>query len=177
MRLRQIALIAHEIEPVAGQLDKVFGLKVGFRDPGVEYFGLNNVVMPVGGEFLEIVCPFRDDASGARYLKRRGGDAGYMAIFQDADALAHRARLEKDGVRVIARSRDDTYQYTHYHPGDCSGVLLSIDSVVGDAGWRPAKSEWPPAGPAWRKQHGGESPDIRARTLQARTPAGPAERC
>jgi hypothetical protein len=176
MRLRQIALIAHEIEPVAEQLDKVFGLKVGFRDPGVEYFGLNNVVMPVGGEFLEIVCPFRDDASGARYLKRRGGDAGYMAIFQDDDALAHRARLEKGGVRVIARSRDDTYQYTHYHPGDCAGVLLSIDSVVGDATWREAKSEWPPAGPTWREHQSEASLGIAAVTIQARDPVGACER-
>ena len=176
MRLRQVALIAHEIEPVAEQLDKVFGLKVGFRDPGVEYFGLNNVVMPVGGEFLEIVCPFRDDASGARYLKRRGGDAGYMAIFQDADALAHRARLEKHGVRVIARSRDDHYQYTHFHPGDCAGVLLSIDSVVGDAAWREAKSEWPPAGPEWRKHESAESLGIAAVTIQSRDPVGACER-
>ena len=83
----------------------MFGLKVGFRDPGVEVFGLNNVVMPVGGEFLEVLEPFRDDASGARYLARRGGDAGYMVILQDADALAHRARLEAIGVRVIAKSR------------------------------------------------------------------------
>ena len=68
----------------------------------MEYFGLNNIVMPVGGEFLEVVAPFRDDASGARYLARRGGDAGYMVILQDEDALAHRERLEAAGVRVIA---------------------------------------------------------------------------
>src|SRR5579864_6494905 len=112
MRLRQIAFIAHALDPIAAQLGKVFDLKVGFRDPGVAYFGLNNIVMPVGGEFLEVVAPFRDDASGARYLTRRGGDAGYMVILQDEDALAHRARLEADGVRIIARSRTDDYQYT-----------------------------------------------------------------
>ena len=137
MRLRQIAFIANKIAPVADQLGQVFGLKVGFRDPGVEVFGLNNVVMPVGGEFLEVLEPFRDDASGARYLARRGGDAGYMVILQDADALGHRARLEAAGVRVIAKSPDRRYQYTHFHPGDCAGVLTSIDSVVGDAAWRP----------------------------------------
>src|SRR5215472_1993792 len=139
MRLRQIAFIAHEIDPVAKQLEDVFGLRVGYRDPGVEVFGLTNVVMPVGGEFLEVVSPFRDDASGARYLGRRGGDAGYMVILQDADALGHRARLEALGVRVIARSPDRTYRYTHFHPGDCAGVLLSIDSVEGDANWRSPK--------------------------------------
>ena len=71
MRLRQIAFVAKELQPIADHLGAVFGLKVGFRDPAVEFFGLHNVVMPVGGEFLEVVAPFRDDASGARYLARQ----------------------------------------------------------------------------------------------------------
>src|ERR1700692_1637156 len=104
MRLRQIAFIARAADPIVDQLGSVFGLKGGFRDPGVECFGLRTVVMPVGGEFLEVVAPFRDDASGARYLARRGGDAGYMVILQEEDAFAHRERLEKAGVRIIARS-------------------------------------------------------------------------
>src|SRR5580693_8727362 len=149
MRLRQIAFIARELDPIAEQLGRVFDLKVGFRDPAVEFFGLHNIVMPVGGEFLEVVAPFRDDASGARYLARRGGDAGYMVIMQDADALPHRARLEGQGIRVIATSRTPGYCYTHFHPGDCAGVLMSIDSVDGDAAWAEPRSDWPPAGPNW----------------------------
>jgi hypothetical protein len=176
MRLRQVAIIARQIAPVADQLSQVFGLEVGFRDPGVEVFGLKNVVMPVGGEFLEVLEPFRDDASGARYLARRGGDAGYMVILQDDDALAHRARLEAASVRVIARSPDRRYQYTHFHPGDCAGVLLSIDSVVGDAGWREPKSDWPPAGPAWRDHQSKGSLGIASVTIQARDPVAAAER-
>src|ERR1700722_14751116 len=104
MRLRQIAFMTRHIAPVAEQLEQVFGLKVAFRDPAVEGFGLRNVVMPVGGEFLEVLEPSRDDASGARYLARRGGDSGYMVILQDDDAMAHRARLEALGARVIAKS-------------------------------------------------------------------------
>jgi hypothetical protein len=176
MRLRQIAFIARELQPIADQLGAVFGLEVGFRDPGVEYFGLNNVVMPVGGEFLEVVAPFRDDASGARYLARRGGDAGYMVILQDADALAHRARIEAMGVRVIARSRSETYRYTHFHPADCAGVLMSLDSVEGDAGWQEPKSDWPPAGPDWRQHQSAESLGIASVTLQSRDPLAAAER-
>ena len=176
MRLRQVAFMAHKIEPVAGRLEAVFGLQVGFRDPGVGYFGLANVVMPVGGEFLEVLEPIREDASGARYLARRGGDAGYMVILQDADALAHRARLQAMGVRLIATSRGETYQYTHFHPGDCAGVLLSIDSVAGDAGWAKPKSEWPPAGPEWREHESAESLGISTVTIQSRDPLGACER-
>jgi hypothetical protein len=176
MRLRQIALIAHDVPPIAEQLEKVLGIKVGFRDPGVEYFGLTNVVCPVGGEFLEVVSPFRDDASGARYLARRGGDAGYMVILQDADALAHRERLAREGVRQIAVSRTPGYQYTHFHPGDCAGVLLSIDSVDGDAAWRESQSDWPPAGPEWRAHQSEESLGIVSATIQSKDPIAAAER-
>ncbi len=176
MRLRQIAFIAHELDPIAEQLNAVFDLKVGFRDPAVEYFGLNNIVMPVGGEFLEVVSPFRDDASGARYLARRGGDAGYMVILQEEDAFAHRERLEQAGVRVIARSPKGTYRYTHFHPADCAGVLMSIDSVDGDAAWREPTSDWPPAGPEWRAHPSDAALGISAVTIQARDPVAACER-
>jgi hypothetical protein len=101
MRLRQIALVAHDLEPVAAQLNAVFGLRVAYRDPAVAKYELVNVVMPVGGEFLEIVQPVTADASAARYLRRRGGNAGYMLIFQTDDAHAHRARLSGEGIRAI----------------------------------------------------------------------------
>lgn len=176
MRLRQVALMAHRIAPVAGQLEHVFGLKVAFRDPGVGVFGLANVVMPAGGEFIEVLEPIRDDASGARYLARRGGDAGYMVILQDADALGHRARLEAMGVRLIAKSRDGRYRYTHFHPGDTSAVLLSIDSVEGDPDWREPLSDWPPAGEQWRDYESEVTLGITAVTIQHRDPQAAAER-
>jgi hypothetical protein len=172
MRLRQIAFIAHELDPIAEQLNTVFDLKVGFRDPGVEFFGLHNIVMPVGGEFLEVVSPFRDDASGARYLARRGGDAGYMVILQDEDAFAHRERLEQAGVRIIARSPKGAYRYTHFHPADCGGVLMSIDSVEADAGWRERGSDWPPAGPDWRAHPSSAALGISAVIRSAPASAG-----
>ena len=48
MRLRQIALVARELEPVVADLCAVFDLEVAYRDPGVAEFGLQNAVMPVG---------------------------------------------------------------------------------------------------------------------------------
>ena len=156
-------------------LEQVFGLKVAFRDPAVGVFGLTNVVMPVGGEFLEVLEPMRDDASGARYLARRGGDAGYMVILQDDDALAHRARLEAEGVRVIAKS-DGRYRFSHFHPADCAGVLLSIDSVEGGGDWREERSDWPPAGPDWRGFASETSLGLAGVTIQARDPLAAAER-
>ena len=42
LRLRQIALVASELEPIVEDLGSVFGLEVCFRDPGVATFGLEN---------------------------------------------------------------------------------------------------------------------------------------
>ena len=60
IRLRQIALVAHDLESVLGDLDKVLGLEVAFRDPGVAAFGLVNAVLPVGEQFIEVVRDERD---------------------------------------------------------------------------------------------------------------------
>jgi hypothetical protein len=150
MRLRQIALVAHDLEPVAAQLNAVFGLRVAFRDPAVAKYGLVNVVMPVGGEFLEIVQPVTADASAGRYLKRRGGDAGYMLIFQASDAISHRTRLMASGIRNIAQLDSSRYTFTHFHPSDFDGVLVSIDTAGDGSDWRERLAHWPPAGPDWR---------------------------
>lgn len=177
MRLRQIALIAHKIAPVIAELQQVLGLKEGHHDPGVDVFGLTNAVFPLGGEFLEVLEPFRADASGARYLARRGGDAGYMIILQDAESYEHRARLEAAGVRVVARNQDGRrYHFTHFHPADTAGVLLSIESVEGDPNWQAPKSDWPAAGEHWRKQESETALGIPWVAMQSKDPLAAAER-
>lgn len=177
MRLRQIALVARELEPVVQQLEAVLGLKVAYRDPGVAIFGLVNAVFPVGGEFLEVVQPVREDASAARYLKRRGGDAGYMVIMQTPDALTHRARMEKLGVRKIAEHQDKKYTFTHFHPGDFNGVLTSIDSVGGIADYLETDGDWPPAGREWRNAKAAENViGLTSVTIQDRAPEAAAKR-
>lgn len=177
MRLRQIALVARELEPIVQQLESVLGLKVAYRDPGVAIFGLVNAVFPVGGEFLEVVQPVREDASAARYLKRRNGDAGYMVILQAPDALAHRARMEKLGIRKIAEHQDKKYTFTHFHPGDFNGVLTSIDSVGGVADYLETDGDWPPAGREWRNARAPENViGLTSVTIQDRAPDAAAKR-
>ena len=176
MRLRQVALVAKNLEPHVAALKKVLGLDVAYRDPGVGVFGLVNAVFPVGGEFLEIVQPVRDDASAARYLKRRGGDAGYMVILQADNAVAHRARVLALGVRKIWEHDSDSYQFTHFHPGDFAGVLTSIDSVPGKS-WRERDGLWPPAGKDWRPHRSdADVIGLSAVTIQTRNKNAVAKR-
>jgi catechol 2,3-dioxygenase-like lactoylglutathione lyase family enzyme len=150
MRLRQICLVARELETNADDLTQVLGLSVAFRDPGVGRFGLANIVTPIDRDFLEIVAPIQDGTSAGRYLDRRRGDGGYMVILQGDDAARDRERLKAQGVRAVEVIERPTYHATHFHPADTGGILLSIDSVPG-GDWNNPDCEWMPAGPAWRQ--------------------------
>jgi hypothetical protein len=150
MRLRQCVFVARDLEGSRAELCDILGIEVAYRDPGVGKWGLANVVCPVGDDFLEIVAPEKPGTSAGRYIDRRGGDGGYMVILQVPDAIAERERVTGLGIRAVEQKNLAEYRYTHFHPSDTAGVLLSIDSVVA-----PPEADatlfWPPASTGWLK--------------------------
>ena len=125
MRLRQIVFAAGDLETVTRSITSVLGLEVCFRDPGVGKFGLANTLIPVDGNFIEVVAPDRDDTAVSRHLARLGGDGGYMVIVQGADALADRERVVASGVRSVWEHDLDDAIATHFHPADVPGAILA----------------------------------------------------
>ena len=148
MKLRQCVFVAKDLESSREELCDILGIDVAYRDPGVAKWGLANVVCPTGRDFLEIVSPIEANTSAGRYIERRKGDGGYMVILQVTDAKAERARVAGHGVRVVAQKDLPEYQYSHFHPADTSGVLLSLDQTIAPAGTDPALW-WPPAEKDW----------------------------
>ena len=143
MRLRQIALVAAQLEPVVDDLCAVLGIRVGFNDPAIATYGLENAVMPIGDTFLEVVSPVQPDTTAGRYLERRGGDGGYMVILQSEHLDADRARFAELGIRVVAQLDFAHARGTHLHPRDVGGAILSVDDMDPPESW-----EW--AGPDWK---------------------------
>lgn len=127
LRLRQIALIAHNIEAVVADLKAVFGLEVGHIDPGVGHYGLENRLLPVGSQFIEIVAPTREGTTGGRYLEQRGGDGGYMVICQCDEHAPRRQRVEQLGIRTVGGRQAAAYHFMQLHPKDTGGSFLEID--------------------------------------------------
>ena len=85
MRLRQIAVVASDLQKVGAEITGVLGAEACFTDPGVKQFGLKNTLWPIGTQMLEVVTPITDGTAGGRYIERRGGDGGYMVITQVDD--------------------------------------------------------------------------------------------
>ena len=147
LRLRQICLVASELEPVVDDLCAVFGVKVCHRDPEVGQFGLHNALMPFGSSFLEVVAPQRDGTAAGRYLERRQGDGGYMVIL-DSEALPRwRSHVAAIGVRIAAPLALGDYEGMQLHPRDTGGALLEINSTLNGAS---LEGPYWPAGPHWR---------------------------
>jgi hypothetical protein len=169
-RLRQVALAAHDLRAVAGELQKTFGWEDPFHDPGVGEFGLENSVFAAGDTFIEVVSPVKPGTTAGRYLEKRGGDSGYMAIFQVDDVNAARSRIADAGIRVVWKIDLPDMAGTHLHPKDVPGAIVSIDWADPPDSWRWAGPEW--TGKAAKSREGA----IKAITVEVPDPAGSAAR-
>src|SRR3984957_17523434 len=143
MRLRQIALVAHDLAAARAEITAVLGLHSAYDDPGVGKYGLRNAVVPVGTTFLEVVSPKAPGTTAARLLEKRGGDGGYMVILQVDDLAEARAGGRAVGARIVDQRDKDGAAFTHIHPKDVGGAILSLDHMNPKERW-----EW--GGPHWR---------------------------
>jgi hypothetical protein len=145
MRIRQIALVARELDRNVAQLCEALDTEVCFSDPGVGEFGLHNALMVLGDTFLEVVSPTRANTTAGRLLERRGGDGGYMVILQSDDLAADRARVDALGLRVVWQIALKDIASFHLHPKDIGGAIVSLDQPLPAASWR-----W--GGPTWEQR-------------------------
>lgn len=147
LRLRQICLVASDLARETDRVEKILGLEVCYRDPNVARYGLENVLFPVGTDFLEIVSPTRADTAAGRFLERHEGRYGYMIIMDCEDPAARQAHCEAIGVRTANLIRHDGYLGVQLHPKDTGGAMLEFNRTEGGA---DPMGPYAPAGPGWK---------------------------
>jgi glyoxalase-like protein len=174
LRLRQICLVAGALEPALDDLGAIFGLSICYRDGNVAKYGLVNALFAVGHSFLEVVAPTRDGTAAGRYLKRRGGDGGYMVILDCDDIERRRQRMATLGVRIANPLSYETYTGLQLHPQDTGGAMLEFNHTRGGAS---LDGPYHPAGPSWQSAVRTDvTASLVAAELQSAEPAALAER-
>ena len=141
MRLRQLVIAAESLD-TADVLQAVLGLGAPFADDNVTQFGLVNAVFALGDQFLEVVVPVADSAPARRFIDR-GGEGGYMVIFDTDDIDAVRKRADAAGVRRVLDLDFDDITASHLHPADMGAAIVSVDQPH-------VPGEWPWGGPDWK---------------------------
>ena len=176
IQLRQICLVARELDSTIDDLEAIFGIHRCFVDPGVGKFGLVNTLLPIGRNMLEVVAPVEQNTAAGRYLDRRNGDGGYMVICQadsSANQQAVRQRALDNDVRIAWEVARENWNICQIHPGDMRAAFFEID-------WDQANDfngNWEPAGGTqwFDKVDQSVTVDYAAVELQGPDPVGLAE--
>jgi hypothetical protein len=169
-RLRQLVLASRDLPTARAEIELSLGLLDPFRDEGVAHFGLRNAVYALGDTFIEVVSPQRGDTAAGRHIDRRGGDCGYMVMFEVADAAAVRQRLTDLGIRTIWDTTHDDIVDLHLHPKDVGAAIVALDVATPVGSWR-----W--GGPAWTARVPRHGPGgLRSLTVGAVDPAAACQK-
>jgi hypothetical protein len=148
VRLRQICLVAPDLEPVIADIAGIMGLDVCYRDGNVAKYGLVNALLPVDTILLEVVAPFRDGTAAGRFLDKTEGRGGYMAIFCCEDPDVYGRRANAMGVRTANVITHAPYHGVQLHPRDCRAAFIEFNHTEGSD---DILGPYPPAGPDWQK--------------------------
>jgi hypothetical protein len=148
LRLRQICLVAPQLEPVISDIADIMGLRVCYRDGNVAKYGLENALLPVDTILLEVVAPFQAGTAAGRFLEKTGGRGGYMVIFCCDDPDARGRHAEEIGVRIANVIGHSPYRGVQLHPRDCRAAFIEFNHTDGSD---DILGPYPPAGPDWQK--------------------------
>ena len=107
----------------------MLGVPVLYRDPHIKSFGLENILLPLGGDVIEVVSPIQRNTTAGRLLAKRG-DGGYMIIMQNDDAVKRRKMIEANGAAKVIYAHESEYAHCiQYHPMGIPGsVMPELDS-------------------------------------------------
>lgn len=146
LRLRQICLVTHDLERAVADIQAIFGVRLAYRDPAVERYGLQNALFPFGLAFLEVVAPTAPGTAAGRFLERGGGAGGYMAIFNCHDPQRRGDHAEALGVPVVHRLAAPGFEGVQLHPRYCRAAMIEFDRTPGEEDLR---GPYHSAGPDW----------------------------
>ena len=126
-RVDQIAIAVPDLDEALAFYERAFGLVPEYRER-VESDGVEEAMINVGGVYLQLLQPTRDDSPIAKYLAKNGPGLHHLGFGVDSvgEALDH---LRGQDVRLIdeaPRPGGGGHTVAFVHPKGTGGVLVEL---------------------------------------------------
>jgi methylmalonyl-CoA/ethylmalonyl-CoA epimerase len=126
-RIDQIAIAVDDLDEAIAFYQRAFGLEVSSRER-IESDGVEEAMLDVGGVWVQLLAPTREDSPIARFLARSGPGLHHLGFgVRSVDgALDH---LRNEGVALIdqaPRPGGGGHTIAFVHPKGTGGVLVEL---------------------------------------------------
>jgi methylmalonyl-CoA/ethylmalonyl-CoA epimerase len=122
-----VAIAVDDLEAAIAYYRDTFGCEVDHREL-VERDGVEEALLKVADSYIQLLTPFRDDSTVAKYLASKGQGIHHVG-YRVADCAAALERVKAEGHRVIDEaprpgSRGTTVAFVH--PKHAFGTLIEL---------------------------------------------------
>lgn len=126
-RVDQIAIAVPDLDEALAFYERAFGLVPEYRER-VDSDGVEEAMIDVGGVYLQLLQPTRDDSPIAKYLAKNGPGLHHLGFGVESvgAALDH---LREQDVRLIdeaPRPGGGGHTVAFVHPKGTGGVLVEL---------------------------------------------------
>lgn len=129
-RIDHVGIAVRDLDAAVALYARAFGIEPVHRERMVED-GVEEVLLDVGGSFVQLLGALGPQTPVGRFLERRGPGVHHVGYRVDdvAEALE---RLRAEGVRLVDEvprrgSRGTTIGFVH--PADMGGVLVELVQI------------------------------------------------
>lgn len=126
-RLDHVAVAVSDLDAALARYERAFGLRPSRRER-VDEQGVEEVMLPLGECFLQLLAATGEDTPVGRFLARRGEGLHHLAFAVD-DIEAALARLKEQGVELVdeaPRRGGGGHRVAFIHPRATAGVLIEL---------------------------------------------------
>jgi len=122
-----VGIAVHDLDAAIDSYRELFGVEP-IRRETVEDQGVDEAMIPLGGSFVQLLAPLRDDTPVGRFLAARGEGLHHVA-YAVADLPAALSHLEEHGADLIDRTPrvgGGGHQIAFVHPKTVGGTLIEL---------------------------------------------------
>lgn len=126
-RIDQIAIAVPDLDDALAFYERAFGLRPTSRER-IEPDGVEEAMLDVGGVWLQLLQPTRDDSPIARFLDRHGPGLHHLGFGVGSvdDALDHLRGEEVALIDEQPRIGGGGHRIAFVHPRGTGGVLVEL---------------------------------------------------